>query len=60
MAPERSRHQALNEVVPAADRPAESTIEPGLERVSDFVVEDRWLDRRPRSLDPGDDRHDGA
>jgi len=43
MAPERSRHQALNEVVPDADRPAESTIEPGLERVSDFVVEDRLV-----------------
>jgi len=43
MAPERSRHQALNEVVPDVDRPGESTIEPGLERVSDFVVEDRLV-----------------
>jgi fluoroacetyl-CoA thioesterase len=43
MASERNRPPALNDVVPDADRPAESTIVPGLVRVSDFVVEDRLV-----------------
>jgi fluoroacetyl-CoA thioesterase len=43
MAAERRRPPALSEVVPDADRPSEPTIETGLERVSDFVVEERLV-----------------
>jgi fluoroacetyl-CoA thioesterase len=33
----------LNEVVPDDSRPSEPTVEPGLERVMEFVVEDRLV-----------------
>jgi predicted thioesterase len=33
----------LSDVVPDSDRPAEATMEPGLERTMDFVVEDRLV-----------------
>ena len=33
----------LSEVVADSDRPSEATIEPGLERTMDFVVEDRLV-----------------
>ncbi len=34
---------ALNEIVPDAERPSDVTLEPGLERSMDFVVEDRLV-----------------
>jgi fluoroacetyl-CoA thioesterase len=43
MADQQTRLQALNEVVPDGSRPSEPTIEPGLERVMEFVVEDRLV-----------------
>jgi len=33
----------LREAVPDGDRPAEATLEPGLERLDEFVVEDRLV-----------------
>jgi fluoroacetyl-CoA thioesterase len=33
----------LREAVPDGDRPAEATLEPGLERIDEFVVEDRLV-----------------
>jgi predicted thioesterase len=41
MAAERGTLGPLNEVVPDTERPGEPTIEPGLERIDEFVVEDR-------------------
>jgi fluoroacetyl-CoA thioesterase len=41
MAEAKSRLGALSDVVPDAERPGESTIERGLERIDQFVVEDR-------------------
>ena len=43
MADQETRPQPLNEVVPDGSRPSEPTIEPGLERVMEFVVEDRLV-----------------
>jgi len=40
---EERRIPALNEVVDDDRRPQEPTLEPGLERVMDFVVEDRLV-----------------
>jgi fluoroacetyl-CoA thioesterase len=40
--PER-KLASISEVVPDADRPAEATLEPGLERVDEFTVEGRLL-----------------
>ena len=34
---------SISEVVPDADRPAEATLEPGLQRVDEFVVEGRLV-----------------
>jgi fluoroacetyl-CoA thioesterase len=34
---------SIGEVVPDADRPAEATLEPGLQRVDEFVVEGRLV-----------------
>ena len=34
---------SISEVVPDADRPAEATLAPGLERVDDFIVEGRLV-----------------
>lgn len=34
---------ALSDTVPEAERPPESTLEPGLERVDEFVVEERLV-----------------
>jgi predicted thioesterase len=41
MADGEGRLGALSDVVPDGERPGESTIEPGLERIDEFVVEDR-------------------
>jgi predicted thioesterase len=41
MAAERGTLGPLNEVVPDTERPSQPTIEPGLERIDEFVVEDR-------------------
>jgi fluoroacetyl-CoA thioesterase len=35
--------RSLNEIVADSDRPAETTLEPGLERTMEFVVEDRLV-----------------
>lgn len=43
MAEERPRPAPLSEVVPTSERPAEPTLEVGLERVDEFVVEGRLL-----------------
>jgi fluoroacetyl-CoA thioesterase len=40
--PQRKR-ASISEVVPDADRPAEATLEPGLERVDEFIVEGRLV-----------------
>jgi fluoroacetyl-CoA thioesterase len=37
------RMTPVGEAVPASERPAESTLEPGLERVDEFVVEGRLV-----------------
>lgn len=37
------RLASISEVVPDADRPAEATLEPGLQRVDEFVVEGRLV-----------------
>jgi len=37
------RPRALNEIVADSDRPAEATVEPGLERAMEFIVEDRLV-----------------
>jgi fluoroacetyl-CoA thioesterase len=41
MADGKSRLGSLSDAVPDAERPGESTIEAGLERIDEFVVEDR-------------------
>jgi predicted thioesterase len=43
MAEGRGWPTPLRDAVPAADRPSESTLEPGIERVDEFVVEDRLV-----------------
>jgi fluoroacetyl-CoA thioesterase len=43
MAEERPRIVPMSDAVPASERPDESTLEPGLERVDEFVVEGRLL-----------------
>ncbi|MFL5892408.1 MAG: thioesterase family protein [Solirubrobacterales bacterium] len=37
------RPRALNEIVADSDRPVEATVEPGLERAMEFIVEDRLV-----------------
>ena len=39
MADEQRKPMPLRDTVPAADRPTDSTLEPGLERIDEFVVE---------------------
>jgi predicted thioesterase len=43
MADEQRKPMPLRDTVPAANRPADSTLEPGLERIDEFVVEGRLL-----------------
>jgi fluoroacetyl-CoA thioesterase len=43
MADDRPRVAPMSEVVPESERPGEPTLEPGLERVDEFVAEGRLL-----------------
>jgi fluoroacetyl-CoA thioesterase len=43
MSDERPRVVSMQDAVPASERPAEPTLEPGLERIDEFVVEGRLL-----------------
>jgi fluoroacetyl-CoA thioesterase len=43
MADDQHGPRALDEIVRDADRPSESTVEPGQERTMEFVVEDRLV-----------------
>jgi fluoroacetyl-CoA thioesterase len=40
---QQRRLASISEVVPESDRPAEATLEPGLERVDEFTVEGRLV-----------------
>jgi fluoroacetyl-CoA thioesterase len=39
----QGRLTSVGEAVPDSERPAEATLEPGLERIDEFVVEDRLV-----------------
>lgn len=43
MSPERPAPRPIGDTVPASERPREPTLEPGLERVDEFVVEGRLI-----------------
>jgi hypothetical protein len=42
MADQRGWPKPLKDTVPASERPDEATVEAGIERVDEFVVEDPW------------------